>query len=86
MRAAAGDDFDAALMVGVGAADEVVQGVVGAVGGLAVQVEGSAGGELAEAEAGPGGVVDAGGLQADGERGERFADGDGRREGALGLA
>ncbi len=71
-------------MVGVGAADEVLQGVVGAVGGLAVQVEGSGGGEFAEAEAGPGGVVDASGLQADGERGEGFAGGDGRGEWADG--
>ncbi len=51
--AAAGDDFDAAELFGVGSVQETLQGVEGRLGGSAVEIEGAGGGELAGAEAVP---------------------------------
>eukprot|EP01037_Dinobryon_pediforme_P012880 gene12880-12979_t len=59
--AAAGDDFDAADVVGVGGDEEAVQGVVGALGRAAVEVDGADGVEFSGAEFVPGGVVQAAG-------------------------
>jgi hypothetical protein len=55
--AAAGDDFDAAQMVGVRGMQEAAQRLVGGLGGLSVQIQRAGGGELAAAKAVPGGFV-----------------------------
>jgi hypothetical protein len=62
--AAAGDDFHAADLFGMGGEKKAFQRVKGGLGGFAVQIQRAGRSELAAAEAVPGGAVQAGGLQA----------------------
>jgi len=64
-------DFDAADVVGVGGLEEFFQGLVGGLDGFAVQVEGAFGAHAAAAKACPGGFVEAWGVNAGDEMGQR---------------
>ncbi len=67
--AAAGDDFDAAELFGMGCMQEAFEGVEGGLGGFAVQVQRAGRRQFSGAEAVPGGFVEAGGVLAGDERG-----------------
>ncbi len=62
--AAAGDDFDAADMIGGGTLQKTLKRQEGGLGGLAMEIQGSGGGETAAVEAVPGRAVQPGRVKA----------------------
>jgi hypothetical protein len=64
-RTSAGDDFDAADMIGMGGMEEGVQRMEGALGGASMQIQSAGRGELAGPKPVPAGIIQSAGLRAD---------------------